>query len=336
MSYFANVTVKDFLGEFGNNVMVSPMGSIFVVEPVKLVGVPFTVAGAIDGNFWVNTTATGTASATVAAGILTLATNPSGAGTGNDIFTNSIRNARYAGGVHNYYRANVRVPAATGVNTRRWGCFDANDGYYFSHDGTTLSINSRKATTDAAPVSSGSFNGELGTTLVLDTNVHTYEIHYTTKSTWFMYDGKILHKLSATTTTLTSTMHLHVGMQCVNGGANANNNTLEVWVVTINRAGQLQTQPKSARIDSLATTVLKLGPGVLHSIVFGSLPATAGTITIYDNTSAAGTILHAATVDTTATAIKLPVSVDFKGLSFSTGLTIVTATAASDFTVIYE
>lgn len=77
------------------------------------------------------------------------------------------------------------------------------------------------------------------------------------------------------------------------------------------------------------TTVVKSGAGVLHSIVLNT-PADTGTITIYDNTAATGTKIGTWTSSSTT-----PPSAVLYNVAFSTGLTIVTATAAQDITVTY-
>jgi len=80
-------------------------------------------------------------------------------------------------------------------------------------------------------------------------------------------------------------------------------------------------------IASATTTVVKSGAGILHCITVNT--TAAGTITVYDNTSAAGTKI--------ATIAASPVigSTFIYDVSFVNGLTIVTA-AASDITVSYQ
>lgn len=80
-------------------------------------------------------------------------------------------------------------------------------------------------------------------------------------------------------------------------------------------------------ITTATTTVVKAEAGFLHSITINT--TTASTITVYDNTSAAGTKI--------ATIAASPVigSTFIYDVSFTTGLTIVTA-GASDITVSYK
>lgn len=77
------------------------------------------------------------------------------------------------------------------------------------------------------------------------------------------------------------------------------------------------------------TTVVKTGAGILHTLTF-TKPVATGVVTIYDNTAASGTIVGTITVP----ASPQPVTLVFDA-ALSTGLTIVTATAAQDITVTY-
>lgn len=77
------------------------------------------------------------------------------------------------------------------------------------------------------------------------------------------------------------------------------------------------------------TTVVKTGSGILHTITFNKPVATC-VVTIYDNTSATAPIIGIITVP----ASPLPVTLTYD-VAFDTGLTIVTATEASDITVSY-
>ena len=86
------------------------------------------------------------------------------------------------------------------------------------------------------------------------------------------------------------------------------------------------TSYKHSNIASATTTVVKSGPGVLHNITINT--TAAGTITVYDNTSAAGT-----KIATIAASPVIGSCFEFD-VSFVNGLTIVTA-AASDITVSY-
>ncbi len=77
-----------------------------------------------------------------------------------------------------------------------------------------------------------------------------------------------------------------------------------------------------------ATTTVKAGAGILHTIVVNTL-GTTPTIQLFDNTSAAGTKIGLITPT-------VPGTFDYD-VTFNTGLTIVTTgTAGSDITVCYQ
>jgi hypothetical protein len=87
------------------------------------------------------------------------------------------------------------------------------------------------------------------------------------------------------------------------------------------------TPQNYTNITTATTTTVKSGRGVLRSLVVNT--TTAFAITIYDNTSAAGTKI--ATIAASAA-----VGTNFSyNVRFHTGLTIVTA-GASDITVVWE
>jgi hypothetical protein len=86
-------------------------------------------------------------------------------------------------------------------------------------------------------------------------------------------------------------------------------------------------------ITSNATTVVKTGPGILHSIVVNTPPAATGTLTLYDNTAGSGTKIGTLTGNT---ATSMPAYTLVYDVAFSTGLTAVTATQAGDYTIVWK
>lgn len=85
------------------------------------------------------------------------------------------------------------------------------------------------------------------------------------------------------------------------------------------------TAYKYTHITTDATTTLKSGGGILHTICINNPTATA-TVTIYDNTAGSGTVIG---VITEAATTQGCFTYD---INFTTGLTIVTAVAVSDIT----
>ena len=77
---------------------------------------------------------------------------------------------------------------------------------------------------------------------------------------------------------------------------------------------------------------LKAGAGNLLGIVFGGA-ANNSVVTLADSVSGATPAIW---VYTATGALASPVSVDFKGLPFSTGLRLIVATGNASVTVIYE
>lgn len=84
-------------------------------------------------------------------------------------------------------------------------------------------------------------------------------------------------------------------------------------------------------ITTQTTTLLKTGPGTLHTLDYTA--TASGTITIYDGISAGGTKLR--TITTPATLLQSEVN-KVLDLEFIVGLTIVTATASQDIVVAFS
>ena len=128
-----------------------------------------------------------------------------------------------------------------------------------------------------------------------------------------------------TTTSLTTTLNLPVTMEIINENGNTTDNSYEILFATILRLGELETEAEYKFISTNTTTVCKSNAGRLKRILNVD---NAGSVTIYDNTAASGTII--ATIDTG----KALGTLDFD-IPFSIGLTIVTATGAK-VVVVYE
>ena len=332
-------TIKHISGLMGHDVIVSPMGDLKTASSVRLVGAGF-VGTVIDSNFWTVTHTSGGSSAQ-ANGSLTLSTN----GTANaGEFVSSVRIGRYIAANANYYRGNTRLPIVTTaspsyVNTRRWGAFDANNGFFFQAVQTnpatvpTLSIVCRKTGSDANIINNGFFNGDYGPSYALDNNVHTYEIFWTNKNAYFFIDDVLLHTFSGATATLVDTPSLKIGLQCVNSGGNDANNTLVVRSGTINRLGVAESRPQWKYISgAIAGTLLKIGPGTLHTVTVNK-PGTSVQLNDDNNTiiSGANTICAIDTNKTTGGVGNYNFNLDFYN-----GLVVTISGAGSDTTVTYE
>jgi hypothetical protein len=334
------VGVKNITGSFGKEVKVSPMGALKQATTTRLTGTSFW-GTTVDTNFWASTP-TNNGSATQSSGELTLNTNtttPNGS-----VIVQSVRTARYTAASPNYYRGVVRLPAvttSTGTNTRRWGAYDVDNGFFFEANQANLAVTPiltlvcRKTAGDTNRVVSGAFNGTQGLSFLLDNNVHVYEIYWSNSNAWFFIDDVLIHTFSGATATLVDTTSLKIGLETINAGTNQVNNTLVVRSSTINRFGQLVTQPQY-RYQSGTTTgvIAKYGPGNLHTVIISSQVQNS-VVTIYDGTTTGGTVMFAAAFAAANNSLN-PTTIDFQGVPFSTGLFLVIATQNSNVTLIYE
>jgi len=103
----------------------------------------------------------------------------------------------------------------------------------------------------------------------------------------------------------------------------------------ISRLGSPLTQPKASfqqRAGIDITASLKLGAGNLHGIIISGV-ANNAVVTLYDNTTAAGTIIW---TSGPLGANVLPFMLDMKGIPFSTGLSIGLTGANLNTLVMYE
>jgi hypothetical protein len=326
LSYSGNlrVAIKENTDVYGFEAENTPMGDMRVVEPYRLSGATFT--GSLDNNYWVDTTGTGgTVAVSGAQCILGTGTNLS-----NTVALQSVSVARYVGGASNRFRSVIRIPDSGVVgNTRKWGIYDGTNGAYFQLSDTTVGIATLRDST-VSLITSGSFNGDYGNIKsYVDLTVHTYEIYYTNSKVFYSFDGRLLHTVTASSNTWTSTMHLPLRYESKNTGISTNV-LMNIRAGTIYSLGREVTAPKYKYIvGNNNTTVCKAGPGKLHRLIVND-GAGGSFINIYDNPTGSGTtinILNTATVSS-------PISIEFM-VPFYLGLTI-TVTNTVNFTVIYE
>jgi len=128
-----------------------------------------------------------------------------------------------------------------------------------------------------------------------------------------------------TTASLTNSLNLPASMEIINENGNTDNNSYEILFATILRLGELDTEANNIFINTNTTTICKYNAGRLKRIVNCD---NAGSVSIYDNTVASGTII--ATIDTA----KALGTLDFD-VPFSNGLTVVTSGGA-EVVIIYE
>ena len=200
------------------------------------------------------------------------------------------------------------------------------DGAYFKIVGSTISA-CTMANTSEVPVASGSFNGTYSAPTL--TNNNTFEILYTLGKVYFLINNIIVHTATFATTHWTSnTTNFYIVADVRNTGNSAAVKYI-FRMMNITRLGKMLTMPQYKYITGAATTVCKLGGGILHKIIVNQ----AGTLcTIYDQTSGAVPIMGILDTNKTTGTIG---SVDYE-CPFFNGLTLVTTGAGTDLTVVYE
>lgn len=324
------LVISSPLDAYGFKAENTPMGDQRVVEPVRLVGAGFE-GSTIDSRFWTSSATGGAGGSSIAqASAQVLIT--SGTANADTVTLYSNRRARYVGGSSQRYRAVVQVSASKANNVRRWGVgYGATmptitDGAWFQWNGTTFNVVIMKGTS-ATTVSS--FNGNLGATYDPGTSVKTYEIYWTNSKVYFVIGDELLHVHSASTATWSATMNFHIFADSVNSAILDASTTLAIRVATICRLGKYETQPIYYNLTgNAATHTLKLGPGILHKIMFNNTSGTS--VAIYDNTSAATPLIG--TITTASAALG---EWDY-GCPFNTGLVLVTTGNGLDATIVYE
>lgn len=330
------VSTQDMVDRYGFHGQFSPFDDLKVCEPYRLVGTTF--GSAADANFWTLTSNGTGSSATIATDIATLLSGTGAAGYGQ---ITSVRSARFLSGHPIICRTNALVTNVAVANcTRRWGAFTVTgqtpvSGYYFELSAAgVLSVNATGA--DTPSVASGSFNGTVPE-FVLDTNSHTYDIIYRNTKAYFIIDDVLVHTFGSTTSKLSAVPHLPVTATCINGSASAGG-TIQIWSMAMIRLGRSTTAPTSKfQSGTTAGVVCKLGPGKVHNIVISAV-ANGSVVTLYDNTTATGTVLWASgtivvgnNVNPGIININMP-----DGLTFFTGLSFAITTANCNLLVIYE
>jgi len=323
MSIFKKVQLKDDYSFVGN---ATPNNEILTTDCLRIVGSIFNGA-TVDSNFWTTAVSTGTVTQANSELVLT-------SGTANAHYAKvySVRRANWIAGTSNKVKIPMRIASSDDDITCRigvgWGATmpTITDGAYFKIVGSTISACTMANTSETA-VASGSFNGTYTAPTLTNTNV--FEILYTANKVYFIISGVIVHTASFPTTNWTSnTTNFHLFADITNtGDSSAVAYTFKG--MGIFRLGNMLTMPQYKYITGAATTVCKLGGGILHKIIVNQ----AGTLcTIYDQTSGAVPLIGILDTNKTTGTIG---SVDYE-CPFFNGLTIITTGAGSDITVIYE
>lgn len=307
----------------------SPDGEILTAPSVQLIGSAFATT-TLDSNFWTASSGVGGTSAITNAELV-LATGTTANNAASAVSTSS---ARFISGATNKFHAGVRFPdsASSVNNTRRWGPYNATSGAHFDIVNGVLCVGTRLNSVDTLKCS-GSFNGELGTAVVMNANLTDWFITYSTGTVWFYINGKLLDTETFPQTNWTSTYNLPITFENINTGGSTTNVQMIVRNAHVHRLGQLLAQARSFFQQGLTAGVtLKQGSGNLHGIVLSGITNNS-VLTVYDNTAASGTVVWTSGA---LTSNGLPFFIDLKGITFSTGLTITVTGAAVNALIMYE
>lgn len=315
MSYWKQIQVYDPT----NNVAdVTPYGELHTINPVRIAGGIF-YDSTLDTSFFAATNING-GTTTVANDVATLATNTTANGATK---LSTAQRARFVGGTSNRFYGRLYLgDSGTVNNVRRWGFLNnaGTDGVYFKLSGTTLSVNTLKGSVESSTTITPS---------ITLTNLNLFEIDYNSGVIYFVINGVVVYTITPTAPVV-NTEQLFAFADNTNSGGSTTNVTLNALHLSAYRLGRMSTQAISQRVTTAGTYVMKYGPGLLRYITVGTPASSSSTLTVYDNTSATGTIIDVVQGPSQAN----PVTLTY-GLAFSNGLTVV-STGTWSAVVIFE
>jgi len=313
---------------------ISQMRDLSTAEPFRVVGVVFT-GSTIDTNFWTATNSGAGSGNTQTSGLMSTASGTANSGYAQVV---SSRLGRFIFAHPLSMRMAGRITAATvALNARRWGVgapvagASPPNGFWFEQSAAGVLSVVHSNTSSPTSVASGSFNGEVKT-YVLDTNVHAFEIHYFVMEAQFFIDNVLIHTFTPTTANLSAGYTLPIFWSSTNTASGTTSGVFECWAAIIRRMGRDVTQPTYGGQPGVGTKLLKIGAGAIHSLSITAV-ANNAVITLYDSTTAAGTVIWSSGAMSSQTQ---PFDIPLHGTPFFTGLTIDITAASATTVVLYE
>lgn len=322
MAYLSSVSLYD--SQTNLSPRVYPLLGLKTVEMRREGGVLFSGTTLDTFKHTLSGSAGGTGS--VANGVIALSTGTSANGS-VDLQTNHP--FRYTAGRTMSGTVVAMFPdTGSSNNIRRFGFYTGSDGFYYQLSGSTFSIGSRKAGVDTL-VNNGSFNGNIGSTYPLNTNLNKFEIYFSSHNTYWLVNDNMLHKIEYPSSSLTSTLTLPFQSENNNIAGNTTNNIVYLRLWGVESAGNGDVSNEYYNLNNTAETrTLKVGPGRLQRVSINNNGAGGNTLTLYDNTAGSGTIL--ASIDIT-------VAGQWQyDINFYTGLTYVATGTTANITISWE
>lgn len=228
------------------------------------------------------------------------------------------------GVLYDFYRSNCDTPSSTSVNnliTQVSAMLEASSGG--GGDATAANQVTGNSTLSTLLKDSSIRNGH--------TNVRisgTVSSNSTQTGTWTVQPGNTANTTAWKVDGSSVTQPVSVSSIPTHGVTQSGSWTLASGSITTTNTGYWVTGYSYSHINTATTTNIATGTGVLHSITI-SKPGTSGVLTVYDNTSGAGTVIAVTGATTSVTLIY--------DLTFTTGLTIVsTFGVVGDITVTYH
>lgn len=309
---------------------VNQIGEAVFQQPIVLVNGPF-LGVALDPQFWTTTGSTGTGATSVLNSVASMTT---GATANSSALLQTTIIARAAPTHPNSLRTNVYTPdSGTANNVRRIGVDDGTNGFGFVINGAgagNVGIYTRKA--GGAISDTYVLNGNAGSSVNWTAGKHTLEIEYLTSAQYFFLDSVLIHTITPATSTTTANLNLPIRYTNTNINGSTTNVTLDIWTAAIRKLGNSVARPIYKHISGAGTTILKISPGTLYTLVIGKA---GGLVNVYDNGAGVATnpiaLIDLTGGQTTANTWNF----GSLGVDFLNGLTVIT-TDSPDLTVVYE
>lgn len=316
----ADVAAK-IIGFAGNQVAMSPGGSMNVAELVRLVGGNFISGELLLPHSWTEEfTGSGATSTTDGELVITTGTTADSAAR-----VQSFRKSRFITATYNLSHQAVSTPNRANANvTRRWGCFDPvggiTDGIFVELTGNGVDANydfvRYKNGSEVDRLLEANWPGSGATGLLVKSdNVSIWEIEYNAGRFFLLQNGNYVASLASIADAAFGEAHLRVGHSIENDSGNIVDNMLLTRGSSISRFSSHSAVPEPFVIVATGTFQIKNSPGRLHSVVITDKALGAASLDVYDTRDLIGGLipanLHVSPIASTNVQGPLPFNTEF-------------------------